>query len=94
MNKITTLIVAATLTFASLYAGAIHHKVSGAYIYNGHNVYSVKIYNNRDYSVYCTLNATNGAHYSGNVSPHSWSGDMRINDINATFTWSCGSSTM
>ena len=84
-----TMMIAAVTVVISLKVMAIHHQVSNSYSYNGHTVYSVSIYNDNDYQVHCSLTATNGASYNGYVEAKSWSGRMRINDINASFKWRC-----
>lgn len=88
-RKLLMVLVVAVLTFVSLSASAIHHKVSNNYYHNGYEVYAVKIYNDRGNSVYCKLTADNGAYYDGWIPAYSWTPWMRINDITAHFNWKC-----
>ena len=58
------------------------HTVSGSFMF-------VKITNATDRYQSCNIVATNGAYYSFDVYPRSTSRFFRINDVRATYQWTC-----
>jgi len=88
-RKFLRLTVVAAMMFFSASAIAVYQRVSNVHYVNGIAVYSVKLFNDSAYPVFCKLQATNGAYYDGWIREYSSTPWMRINDANASFNWVC-----
>lgn len=85
----TSIIIGAILLLFSTSASAIVRAQTYTGTFMGQYVYWVKLYNNSNYGVTCSLTASNGAQYRFRIPPWSASGWKRINNINAQYRYYC-----